>query len=183
MKRRDALHAIGAATAFSLMSLDARAVWARVAVTGGPSGALSGAQFALVTAMAETIIPRTDSPGATDVRVSDWVDLVVAEYYTDAERTSFLAGLDAIDARATVVGGVPFAQLPAAQRDEVMSALERSDPARDGRTYSRLKGLVIHGYFTSERVQKDVLKVQVMPGRFDGAAPMPAGAHNGASHE
>ncbi|MFI5311558.1 MAG: hypothetical protein ACHQQ3_10015, partial [Gemmatimonadales bacterium] len=46
----------------------------------------------------------------------------------------------------------------------------RSDP---GRAYWRLKSLVIHGYFTSERVMKDVLKVEIMPGRFDGAAPMP----------
>ena len=30
--------------------------------------------------------------------------------------------------------------------------------------WSRLKGLVVHGYFTSERVQKDVLKTVIMPG-------------------
>jgi hypothetical protein len=30
----------------------------------------------------------------------------------------------------------------------------------------------VHGYFTSERVQKEVLKTVIMPGRFDGNAPM-----------
>jgi hypothetical protein len=30
----------------------------------------------------------------------------------------------------------------------------------------------VHGYFTSEPVMKDVLKVVVMPGRFEGAAPV-----------
>jgi len=33
----------------------------------------------------------------------------------------------------------------------------RTDPAR---TYWRLKGLVVHGYFTSEPVMKNVLKVR-----------------------
>jgi len=52
--------------------------------------------------------------------------------------------------------------------------------APDARAWSRLKGLVVHGYFTSERVQKDVLKTVVMPGRFDGNAPMKAaGGANG----
>ena len=41
------------------------------------------------------------------------------------------------------------------------------------RGYQRAKGLVIHGYFTSERVQKDVLKTEIMPGRFVGDAPLP----------
>jgi len=31
----------------------------------------------------------------------------------------------------------------------------------------------VHGYFTSEPVMKKVLKVEIMPGRFDGNAPMP----------
>jgi hypothetical protein len=44
-----------------------------------------------------------------------------------------------------------------------------------------VKGLVIHGYFTSERVQRDVLKTEIMPGRFDGAADMPA--RNGGRDE
>jgi hypothetical protein len=183
MKRRDVLQAIGAATALSFIPRDARAVWARLAAPGQRSGGLTEAQYTLVTAIAETIIPRTDTPGATDVRVSDWVDLVVAEYYTDAERENFRTGLDAIDARAKEVGGVPFARLSPAQRDEVMGVLERTDRPQDLRVYPRLKALVVHGYFTSERVHKDVLKVRVMPGHFDGAAPMPAGARKGASHD
>jgi hypothetical protein len=32
---------------------------------------------------------------------------------------------------------------------------------------------VIHGYFTSEPVQRNVLRTEIMPGRFDGAADMP----------
>ena len=43
------------------------------------------------------------------------------------------------------------------------------EPAR---TYWQLKGLIVRGYFTSEPVMKNVLKHVVMPGRFEGAAPV-----------
>jgi hypothetical protein len=34
--------------------------------------------------------------------------------------------------------------------------------------FGRLKSLVIYGYFTSERVVKDVTRNPIIPGRFDG---------------
>ena len=85
-------------------------------------------------------------------------------------------GLDAIDAMARQGAGQPFSALTGAPLVTIMTALDvpsdRTLPAVRG--YQRAKGLVIHGYFTSERVQKDVLKNEIMPGRFVGDAPMPA---------
>lgn len=183
MERRDLLRALGAAAAFSTLPRTAQAAWATIAAApGSPLRAMSERQSALVGAIADTIIPRTDTPGATDVGVPAFVDVIVAEYYGDEDRVAFLAGLDAIEARAKSASGAPFEELADPQRSALVESLERAtdrraDPAR---TYWRLKGLVIHGYFTSERVAKDVLKVEIMPGRFDGAAPMPArGGGNG----
>lgn len=176
MKRRDLLKAVGAATALAILPRDARAAWERVASGVRPAAGLSDAQLALVGALADTLLPRTDSPSATDVAVPAFVDVVVSENYSDAERAAFLAGLDAIDARAHAAGATGLAGLSPDARGSFVESIEqesdrRTEPAR---TYWRLKGLVIHGYFTSERVMKDVLHVEVMPGHFDGAAPMPA---------
>jgi hypothetical protein len=172
--RRDLLRAMGAAAALSFVPRDAAAAWMRVAAGPRPSNGLTDAQLALVKAMSDAIIPRTDTPGATDVGVPAWVEVIVAEYYTDAERAPFVAGLDAIDGLAKTAGAVSFAELPADTRDGIMRVLDQpaDRQAPESRAYARLKGLVVHGYFTSERVQKDVLRVEIMPGRFDGAAPM-----------
>ncbi len=150
----------------------ARDVWSRVlhlAVTPARPGAP-----ALVIALADTLLPRTDTPGALDVNAPAFVDVIVLEYYTEEERAEFLAGLEAIDAMSVTVAGAAFASLDASAREPVMQALEdpaqRTTPA--GRTYSRLRGLIVHGYFTSERVQREVLQVDVIPGRFDGSAPL-----------
>ena len=173
MERRDLLRALASAAALSVLPHEALAAWTRVAAGPLPTNGLNEAQMALVRAIADTIIPRTDTPSATDVGVHDFVNVIVAEQLTDEDRTAGLAGLDAIDAFARTEKNAVFAELDAAARGAVIDKLESgsrdADPAK---TYWRLKSLVVHGYFTSERVMKDVLKHTVMPGRFEGSAPV-----------
>jgi hypothetical protein len=175
VKRRDLLRTVGAATALSFLPGQAEQVWARVLSGYRPPNGLSSEQRSLVSAIADAIIPRTDTPGATDVGVPDWVDLIVAEYMSDAERSAFLSGLQAIETIARNTRGVTFAELAPEARDDMMVLLDRPADRQtpDARAYARLKQLVVHGYFTSERVQKEVLKTEVMPGRFEGNALMP----------
>ncbi len=168
MNRRELLRALGATTALALIPGEAVAAWTRVASGVRPANGLTEAQLARVAAIADVILPRTDTPSATDVGVPAFVDVIVSENYRDAERDAFVSGLEQIDP---------------AEIASIESATDRrAEPAR---TYWRLKGLVIHGYFTSERVMKDVLHYEVMPGRFDGDAPMPlksARATRGGGH-
>ena len=136
-------------------------------------------QLAFIGALGDTLLPRTDSPSATDVGVPAFVDVIVSENYSDTERATFLKGLDAINAQIRGATGSSFADLPPEARGVQVQSIEsttdrRSEPAR---TYWRLKGLIVHGYFTSEPVMKNVLKVEIMPGAFNGSAPMiPAAA-------
>ena len=94
MKRRDLLRAAGAATALAVLPRNAEAAWARVLAGYQTPNGLTAAQRALVGGIADTIIPRTDTPSASDVGVVEWVNLIVAEYYADDVRAPFLAGLD-----------------------------------------------------------------------------------------
>ena len=157
MERRDLLRALSAATAFSLLPRDAEAAWVRVRTGRRPASGLTEQQLALIGAIADIIIPRTESPSATDVGVPAFIDVIVSEQYSDAERDAFVSGLVGLSAS-----------------EDAIDALEKATDRRaePQRTYWRLKGLILHGYFTSERVMKDVLKVEIMPGRFVGDAPI-----------
>ena len=157
MQRRELLRVLGASTALALIPGEAFAAWTRVASGVRPANGLTEAQLARVAAIADTILPRTDTPSASDVGVPDFVNVIVSENYRDADRDVFVAALEQID--------------PAAIATIESATDRRAEPAR---TYWQLKGLVIHGYFTSERVMKDVLHYEVMPGKFDGDAPLPA---------
>jgi len=185
MERRDLLRAFGAATALALLPHDAMAAWARVASGMRPVNGLDDAQLALVGAIGDMIIPRTDTPGAADVGVPAFVNVIVTEDSGDTESTAFVSGLDAIEAQARRDGGASFVDLSPAARAATIDAIEHAGDrhAEPARTYWRLKGLIVHGYFTSEPVMTKVLKVQIIPGKFDGAAPMPhRGAHAGGGH-
>jgi len=196
MERRELLRAVASAAALTALSPGKTlAAWSRVASGIPLANGLSPAHTALVRAIADTIIPRTDTPGATDVGVHKFVDVIVNEHLTDTERTAGLAGLDAIDARARTESNVVFAQLSAEKRSAMIDSFEKGDRnVEPSQTYFRLKGLVVHGYFTSEHVMTDVLKVTVMPGKFEGAAPVtikrrpsstetPRSEEGGALHE
>ena len=179
MERRDFLKAFGAVAALTILPHESSAAWARVASGAPLANGLTPSHLALIGAVADTLIPRTNTPGATDVGVPSFVDVIVSENYTDADRAAFVAGLDAVEAQLRSGGTTSFVDLSLDARGPAIEAMEkltdrRADPAR---TYWRLKGLIIHGYFTSEPVMKDVLHTEIMPGAYNGSAPMPVPSH------
>jgi hypothetical protein len=173
MERRDLLRTLASATALTILPHKTLEAWSRVASGVPTTSGLSEAHMRLVRAIADTIIPRTDTPSATDVGVHRFVDVIFAEYLTDEERTRAVAGLNALDERAMSESNVVFADLAADGQGKFIASLESGPRDTDvKRAYWQLKGLIVRGYFTSERVMKDVLKHVVMPGRFEGSAPI-----------
>jgi hypothetical protein len=184
MHRRAALKIIGAAATLPFVPKRAEAA-VRLAQSvhhrldaerAGAAGAryalrvLSPEQNELVTMIAEMIIPETDTPGATSVHVNEFVDLLLAEWSSDTDRDRFLKGLDAIDHEARATYGKHFVELRDPERALMLRSLEGArDSAEAGsRAFTELKRLTVYGYFTSEPVQKNVLKTQIWPGRYDG---------------
>jgi glucoside 3-dehydrogenase (cytochrome c) hitch-hiker subunit len=180
MRRREMLKVIGAAAA-ALPFAPARAsaavrlaesVHRRLGARAAPGAALrvlSPEQNELVTMIAEMIIPETETPGATAVRINEFVDLLLAEWSSDEDRKRFLDGLDAIDSEARATYGKRFVELAEPERIVTLRGL---DGARDmsegaGRAFGELKRLTVYGYFTAEPIQKNVLKTVIWPGRYD----------------
>lgn len=138
---------------------------------------LTPAQNAAVTAVAEAVIPRTDTPGASDAKVNEFIDLLLADWYTEAERTRLLRGIDAIDAEAMAFGRTTFA---AATPENQLLLLTRwdgaeSEPETATAAFKRLKGLTVYGYFTSEIAVKEVTKPVIFHPAFEGCVPFPTG--------
>lgn len=134
---------------------------------------LTAAQQALVGDVSERIIPATDTPGALDVRVPEFIDLLLTEWYDPSDRDAFVRGLAAIDERARAEGGAAFVRLAEPDKLALMQSLDTApDDADDAvAAFRRVKSLTVYGYFTSERVSKDVLETQVVFTGYDGCAP------------
>ncbi|TLZ25185.1 MAG: gluconate 2-dehydrogenase subunit 3 family protein [Gammaproteobacteria bacterium] len=108
MQRREFLEAIagtsGWVAALSLLPLPDRAafaqgVHARAKASPGLR-TLNREQGALVTSIAEALLPRTETVGATDVGVTRFIDLLLTESMLERDRDRFIAGLAAIDVKS-----------------------------------------------------------------------------------
>ena len=123
---------------------------------------LDGGQDALVTVIAELIIPETDTPGAKAARVNVFIDRMLTDWYKADERAHFLAGLATVDAKAQDAYGKPFLDLTPEEQTELLSAMEEesiawsealalgeADPEKPP-FFTTIKQLTLVGYYTSE---------------------------------
>ena len=163
--RRAALLA-GVALSPALVTFVARAQ------TAATKTYFTAAQAAVAGAAADRILPRTDTPGAADVGVPAFLDRFYGEFMTDDERRLFLAGLDAIEAAAKAAHNGSFATLTSPQQDAVLRAVAASQQEQNPSSFGLLRSTTILGYFSSERVAKEVLNYDPVPGRFDGCIPL-----------
>lgn len=178
MRRREVVQFLGGALALSFIPPNVEAAiklgqGLHLRLGDVPFRTLNRDQQALVTTIAELIIPETDTPGATRVKVPEFIDLILTEWSHDDEKAAFLAGLHEIDVRAAALGSPRFVDLPAAKKTELLMALDaaRADKAGAGLAFARLKALTVYGYFTSKPVEQEVLKVQIFFNGYQGNVP------------
>ncbi len=138
------------------------------------SFALSRADLSLLAEIAETIIPATpDSGGAKAARVEDFMQEIVHDFYDANERAIFVSGLKEIETLARDREGQGFVALPAAGRENVLSALEKSTPVPA--YYQMIKQLTVWGFFSSEIGATQALAHVAVPGRHEGCVTIPPG--------
>lgn len=127
----------------------------------------------VVSAIADAILPRTDTPGALDVGTPAFVELLIGEWASETDRTMMREGLRDLEAHAVATHGRGWAALDATQRQAEIAWGERTDGEQQvgQRAFRRLKSWITHGWLTSERVQKQVLRVNITPGAYNGCAP------------
>lgn len=140
--------------------------------TAAQTGALSAEQLALVAAIADRILPRTDTPGASDAGVPVFIDQLYAGFMTDAERQMLTTGLAGVQAASATAHRNSFSALTAVQQDELLRGIARAEEGQAQGFFRLFRSATILGYFTSEIVGKTVLHYDPVPGRYDGCLPM-----------
>ena len=133
-----------------------------------------------IVAAAERIIPATNTPGATDAGVGAFIDKMLADWYTPAERDRLLAGLPDLDARCRALSGRDFIAGDEADQVTVLTALDDEvttlrvarGAAANNHWFSMLKYLTVWGYCTSEVAMREAFRSYPLPGRYDGCAPV-----------
>lgn len=162
MNRREALKHTALLLGVSLSPSAVSSALAQLArdPSAGPVH-LTAPRFAAAAALAERLLPRTDTPGAADVGVPGFFDVSYGTFMNPEERSVVERGLDQLNA----AGPNGYAALPPARQDEIIRTLASSNE-QDRRFLREMRQTIFLGYFTSERVCKEVFKHDPIPGRY-----------------
>jgi hypothetical protein len=171
MHRRDALKTIAAGAASSLwvQQLSAlaqvqadhlhTALAAAQTAGGWVANVLDPHQHQTVAALAELIIPQTDTPGAKAALVDRFIDGLL-QTATAADRQKFISGLRRLDARSRALVRVDFLTATPAQQTDLLTRLSAAGSAESRELvdfFAAMKSMTITGYYTSEIGMRDEL--------------------------
>jgi hypothetical protein len=119
-------------------------------------------------------------PGAAAAGASAFIDKMLADWHTPAERERFLAGLPELDTRCRTRIARDFVDCGEADQVAVLTALDdevtalrtaRAGAEANQHWFAMLKYLTVYGYCTSEAGMR-ALGLYPMAGRYDGCAPV-----------
>jgi gluconate 2-dehydrogenase gamma chain len=186
MNRREALKRVawlmgGTVSASAILAI--RRGYATPTSAAGKPSILSAPQMAIVSTVSEIMIPRTDTPGAVEVGVPGFIDLMLKDVYTQKDCDRYLAGLAEFDAAAQSKHGGKFVALESAQQvalvrefhDAAVVEERRLDRAhaRSQRPFILMtKELTLLGFFTSQAGATQVLQYVAVPGSYHACVPV-----------
>ena len=170
MERRKAIKNI-ALSVGSLMSVPA---WASAwnANTMGRPVFKTVDNETLLAELVETIIPTTDTLGAKDLGVHQFIQKMLADCYDKKAQDNFEKNLSEIDPLSIKASGKPFAEGDASERHNVVQSLAKSTDKDVLNFYRTLRGLTIQGYTTSEYYMTKFTDYEIAPARFYGCVPV-----------
>jgi Gluconate 2-dehydrogenase subunit 3 len=177
MDRRDLLKMIAAATGMAMVGGD---LWAADLKSADAGKALfTASDVAFLDEIAETILPKTDTPGAKDAGCGAVMAVMVADCYELKYQTVFFEGLKTIKALAKKQFSQDFMQLTAQQKHQLLSKLDQeakqSSSGALPHYFTLLKQLTLMVFFTSKVGATEVLRYVAVPGRYDGNMPYKKG--------
>ena len=163
-------------------------------------GLLAASQEELMSEIAETIIPRTATPGAKDAGVAAFIGVMLRDCYTSGQVEHFKVGLNRVEEESQKLGS-SFAALTGDQKVSVLKTMESlakeekeqvakakivdaesgiekrdSDEAETPTPFFQLmKELTLFGYFTSEVGCKEALAYDPIPKEYHGCIDLAPG--------
>jgi hypothetical protein len=134
-------------------------------------------QRELVALLAETIIPKTDTPGAIDAGVPAWLELLAQDCLPEADQKILRDGLGSVETRSAAQFKKHFAQLAVSERIQLLTAMEQeAKKAGEAKAFIRqFKDLTKFCFVNSEIGATQAFEFNLIPGRWDPAADLKPG--------
>jgi hypothetical protein len=177
MNRRELLKMVAAATGGVVIGGEFFLAGCKNPGAGvGTSATFTESDIAFLDEVAETIFPKTTTPGAKDAKVGQFMTVMVADCYEEKDQVAFREGMGKIDEACKKMHGHSFMKATPEHRKELLTSLDterreyqknkkREDPAH---YFQYFKQLTMTGYFTSKEGRTGATNYQPVPGKYIG---------------
>jgi hypothetical protein len=131
----------------------------------------------------DTIIPATDSPGAKEAKIGEFMHTIVRDCYEPANQQIFVDGMGKLNEASIKMNGKGFLASSPEERKKLLIELDKEQkeyakskkPADPVHYFRMMKELTVWGCFSSEPGATKALRYVAVPGRFDGCIPYKKG--------
>lgn len=127
---------------------------------------LSNDLMEVLAEVVETIIPTTDTPGAKEAKVHEFIDFRVKHNFTAEEQGMFQNVIEEIAAG----NGKSFLEMNTEEREAHLLSFDQS--IEEINPYEVIQGMTAQGFFTSEIGGTQVLAYDPIPGEYIGCIPL-----------
>lgn len=136
---------------------------------------ISTEQETLLAEIAETIIPKTTTPGAKDIYAHLFVLKMIDDCKTKEDQDKFVKGLSAFEKFPGSNSSPSFIRASPEERFSILNTLEKREEKDELQYFYRsMKGLTIQAYTTSQFYLTKVKIYELVPGRWHGCFPLKA---------
>ena len=132
---------------------------------------ISEADEQLLEELTETLIPATDTPGGKELLLHLFVLKMVDDCHSPEEQEKFTNGLSAFSTWSKQELGTEFVTADAGSRTALLSKIGKSADEDLKQFFSITKRRAIQGYLNSQYVMTNLIKYELVPGRYNGYAP------------
>jgi hypothetical protein len=147
------------------------------------TGAFSKDDVAFLDEVAETILPKTSTPGAKDAQVGAFMTVMVNDCYPETDQKIFHEGMKKLDEASNKLNNASFIKSSAEQRhallvnlDKEAKEYQKTKKQEDPNHYfSMMKQLTLLGFFTSKPGATQALRYVAVPGKYEGCIPYKKG--------
>ena len=133
--------------------------------------------------VAETILPKTKSPGAKEAAVGSFMTVMVNDCYDKKDQQIFHDGIKKLDEASKKTLNTSFMKATPEQRTTLLTTLDKEAKAYQSSKkkedpshyFTMMKQLTLFGFFTSKPGATQALRHIPVPGKYDGAFPYKKG--------
>jgi hypothetical protein len=124
--------------------------------------------------LAETILPKTDSPGARDLSAHLFALKMVDDCYSKVNQEKYIEGMKSFETFVRNKTGKSFSGISDADRKSIVADLDKQKPSGDAMLffYQSTKRLTIQAYTTCEYYMTKIRGYKMIPGKFQGCVPL-----------